>query len=136
MRLSTWALGALMTLSLLAGNQTLNAQTVTTFYSESFENGDGGWAEAPQPILRRNSNWEIATPAGSVINAASDGQNAWITGASLPYNDNARAAVVSPVIDLSNAINPILTLDVWWEAEDLQDGAFLEKLTPLVDTSK
>ncbi len=90
-------------------------------YVEGFESGAGGWASGGA-----NSSWELGTPAGAVITAASTGANAWTTGLTTPYNQNERSYVQSPAFDFSSLEHPYLKFDLWWDAQEGQDGANLQ----------
>ncbi|MEO1715462.1 MAG: HYR domain-containing protein, partial [Bacteroidota bacterium] len=64
-------------------------------YVEDFENGEGGFA-AGTPGCATINSWEFGTPAGTVIQGAASGNNAWATGLSTPYADNEQSFIVSP----------------------------------------
>ncbi len=82
-------------------------------YSESFEEGDGGWK-----VVGNNSSWQVGVPGGTIIDAASDGQQAWVTNLEGAYNVNDTSYLVSPIFDFSEATtDPVLTFDIWWEAD-------------------
>ncbi|NJO00644.1 MAG: hypothetical protein HC880_02190 [Bacteroidia bacterium] len=93
-------------------------------YSESFEDGAGFWNAV---ALQGNVNdWELGTPAGSVIMGASDGENAWATNLDGAYADSQVSAVLSPYFDFSDLENPQFSLDIWYETEPFFDGAALQ----------
>lgn len=97
---------------------------VSTFpYSEDFENGEGGWLEGGV-----NNSWTFGTPAKSVIQGASSGVNAWVTGglATGDYNANEQSWVVSPCFDFSGLTSASISLDIWWEIFFSTDGAVLQ----------
>ncbi|MDX2302293.1 MAG: HYR domain-containing protein, partial [Microscillaceae bacterium] len=123
--LGKWLL-CLMMLGIMDVNiHNLSAQIL---YQESFESGANGWTKVVGPF-GRNSSWELGTPSASVINSASDGTQAWATNLDGNHNFNEQSAVLGPNIDLGSAVNPILSLDVYWETVFFQDGAFLEVST-------
>src|SRR5690606_855553 len=79
----------------LAGDGDPSNNTVTTTvtsvpvisgfpYSQNFENGEGGWRPGGT-----NSSWAFGTPAGSVIQGASSGVNAWATNLTGYYNNRS-----------------------------------------------
>lgn len=113
------------------GNDTLSGTlvskpTITTFpYYENFESGNGGWTATNGA----NGTWALGTPAGAVINSAASGSNAWVTNLTGFYNDNDNSYVESPCFDLSNICNPVVELDIWWDAETSWDGAVLQSST-------
>lgn len=97
-------------------------QTITSFpYMESFETGAGGWF-----TLGDSSSWELAVPAGLIINTASDGDTAWVTNADGDYNNSETSYLRSPGFDFSNVSQPRVVFDLWYETEDLKDGLFLQ----------
>jgi hypothetical protein len=105
------------------GNDTASVSTATLAvaslpYFEDFEGGDGGWAAGG------NGTWAFGTPAGTVINTAASGINAWCTGNLTGiYNNSEASYVLGPCLDLSTAFNPFLTLSVNWYSEFSWDGA-------------
>ena len=100
----------------------VNAQIDTFPYSESFEEGDGGWTA--------DAVWELGTPANDVIMGASDGDNAWATVLAGDYAAGSLGSVTSPVFDFTNAeSDPMISMDIWWQAEFSWDGAVLQSST-------
>ena len=90
-------------------------------YNEGFENGNGGWIAGGA-----NSSWALGTPAGSVINSAATGTQAWVTGISSQYNANEQSFVQGPCFDFTNLAAPQIKMNVWWESEANWDGAVLQ----------
>ncbi len=96
-------------------------QSINTFpYSESFEGGPSGW------IAEGDNIWELGTPNGSIINSASDGDNAWVTVLAGNYPTNATAFVLSPIFDFTSLADPEIEFDIWYEIETGWDGAALQ----------
>lgn len=101
-----------------------NLPVIGTFpYFESFENGNGGWL--PQGTL---SSWALGTPAKAVIQGASDGNNAYVTGGLGfgKYNPNEKSFLLSPCINFTGIQQPIIEMRIWWHSELGQDGAVLQ----------
>ncbi|MCB9934610.1 MAG: putative Ig domain-containing protein [Planctomycetes bacterium] len=99
--------------------------TVSTFpYTEDFETA----ATADDWTVSGNvSSWELATPAGAVINSAASGTNSWTTDATGAYLDNEDGAVVSPRFNMSALTSdPWIRMAIWWDAENTWDGAVLQ----------
>lgn len=90
-------------------------------YSESFESGAGYWTTGGTL-----SSWALGEPAGSVIDTAADGINAWVTHLSGLYNINERSFVESPCFQLDGMSDPWLEMSIWFEAESGWDGAQLQ----------
>jgi len=101
---------------------TTGAAPLSAFpYVEGFEGGAGGWTSGGG-----NSSWELGTPNGAVIQGASTGSNAWTTGLTTAYNLDEQSYVQSPAFDFSALAHPYLKFDLWWDAEEDQDGANLQ----------
>ena len=101
-----------------------NFPEISTFpYSEDFESGMGGWVSGGI-----NSTWAFGTPAKTVIIGAASGDSAWVTGGlgTTTYVNNENSFVISPCFNFSTLSNPLITLDIWWDAENSFDGAVLQ----------
>ncbi|MEL6625538.1 MAG: T9SS type A sorting domain-containing protein [Bacteroidota bacterium] len=99
-------------------------QVVNSFpYFEDFEGGQAGWTS--QGV---NNTWAFGTPAKNVIQGASSGVNAWVTGGLglTTYTNFEQSFVLGPCFDFSGVTAPIIELDIWWDAEDSFDGAVLQ----------
>lgn len=90
-------------------------------YAESFESGNAGWTAGGE-----NSSLELATPAASLINAASDGSMAWVTNASGYHNNAEYTYLVSPCFDFSALSNPTLDVDLFYNVQNFTAGMVLE----------
>ncbi len=90
-------------------------------YSESFENGNGGWT-----LDGDGGVWELGNPSGSILNMASDGNNAWVTRLSGNYPDAATASVLSPAFNFSGLQDPLFAFDISYDIETGWDGAALQ----------
>ena len=97
--------------------------TVATFpYIEDFESGQADWIASGT-----NSSWAFGTPANPVINGASSGVNAFVTGLNGTYNTNENSEVRGPCFDFSDMEGtPWVAVDVWWNSEFSWDGAVLQ----------
>ncbi|MGK7388697.1 MAG: fibronectin type III domain-containing protein [Candidatus Cyclobacteriaceae bacterium M2_1C_046] len=94
---------------------------VTSFpYTESFEDGKSSWAVEGDPV------WELGVPSGDILNAASDGDTAWVTNLSGNYPDESTSFLVSPVFDFTNRHDPIIEFDLWYDIEFGWDGLALQ----------
>ncbi len=99
----------------------IHGQKIATFpYFEDFENGQGGWSSGGSA-----NSWAFGNPNKPVINSASSGTRAWVTGGlgAGDYNPNENSAVRSPEFDFTNMQQPVVQLRVWWNAEFSWDGA-------------
>jgi hypothetical protein len=96
-----------------------------TPYFESFEQNAGGWLSGGE-----NVSWEWAKPSLThTINKAPDGERVWTTQAGGTYNVNEASYVEGPCFDMSALTRPMLSLQVWSEADSTKDGAILEYST-------
>ncbi|MCW8941068.1 MAG: fibronectin type III domain-containing protein [Flavobacteriales bacterium] len=97
---------------------------VTSYpYFEDFENGKGCWIEDNTT----NGSWGFGTPAMTVINSAASGINAFATGnLNGTYNANENSWVLSPIFDFTNANNPKIEMEIWWNSEFSWDGVVLQ----------
>lgn len=102
----------------------ISSANVNTFpYAESFETGNGDW------LVTGVSTWALGTPAGAIIDTASDGTQAWVTNLTGNYADNSLGFVNSPCFDFSTISNPWINLDIWYDIETSWDGALLQTST-------
>lgn len=100
---------------------TLNPSISTFPYIEGFENGSGAWSTGGA-----NSSWALGTPAGTIINSAANGVNAYVTNLTGTYNDNEASFVLSPCFDFSSLNAPQLKMNIWYETESSWDGTMLQ----------
>lgn len=100
----------------------VNIPVITSYpYSEGFENGNAGWIAGGQ-----NSSWALGTPAGTVINSASQGTASWATNLTGDANISEESFVQSTCFDFTNLVSPIVSFDIWWESDNSNDGAALQ----------
>lgn len=95
-------------------------EVVNTFpYSEDFE-AEHGW-----DIDGTSPSWEVATPAGEIINSAASGSKAFITNADGSHNKDEASFVQSPEFDFSSLTNPMIELKTWWNLDKDSDIAYI-----------
>ncbi len=115
---------AILTNDSIVGTTTKNHISVSAFpYTEDFETNTGGWF-----VTGILPSWAWGTPAKTVIQGASSGQKAWVTGGlgAGDHANNERNQVEGPCLDFSNTPGPWIGLDAWWNAEFSWDGANLQ----------
>lgn len=99
--------------------------TATNPYLEDYENGNGGWISGGT-----GSSWALGTPAKNNIKGAASGINSWVTGGLGVglHTSSERSYVLSPCMDLSkmDSNTTEVSMDVWWNSENKQDGAALQ----------
>ena len=96
--------------------------TISAFpYTESFETGNGGWIASGLA-----STWALGAPAGTVIDTAFNGTQAWVTNLSGNYNNNEASFVTSACYDFTSLTTPIIAFNIWYEANTSNDGALLQ----------
>ncbi|MBY0436040.1 MAG: hypothetical protein K2U26_18265, partial [Cyclobacteriaceae bacterium] len=98
--------------------------TSTLPYADSFETSDGGWTAGGTL-----SSWALGTPAGTIINTASNGTKAWVTNLTGNYPNNERSFVLSPVFSISGLSEVNIDLDIMHRIETGWDGASLQAST-------
>ena len=98
-----------------------NTILVENSYSESFEDGDGGWM-----AYGTNSSLELAEPNYTIINHAGDGDYAWVTNATGPHNQSEVSYLESPCFDLSDMVNPKFKAMVQYETTPLMSNFLVE----------
>ena len=91
---------------------------IATDYSEEFEGTDGYWYA--------EGDWAQGAPAGTVIDGAGAGMDAFVTNLAGNYSDAATSYLYSPCFDLSSMTAPFLRFSINWDIEDDWDGAWLE----------
>lgn len=90
--------------------------TVSEEYAESFEKNNGYWY-----ATGTNSTWAYGTPAGTSLNAASDGTKAWATKLSGNYSNNETSYLESPCFDLTNIPFPVFSFEYKMLVADAND---------------
>ena len=101
---------------------------INTFpFTDSFE-ATSIWI----PLANNNNpnlSFELGTPAGTTINSASDGTQAWVTNLTGNYNNNEQSFLFGPVFNFTNIQEPVILMDIWYETEVGFDGAILQSST-------
>ena len=87
-------------------------------YLEDFESGNDDWYTGGT-----NSSWQYGIPAGSTINSAASGTNAWVTNLTGDYNPDEISYITSPRFNLSGINYPKIEFSIWWYSEGFYDGA-------------
>ncbi len=90
-------------------------------YFEGFESGNGGWISGGA-----NSSWALGVPNNTIIDTASSGTKAWVTSLDTNYNFSEASYVTSPCFDFTSLLDPVVSLDVFWNSEFSWDGAVLQ----------
>ncbi|MBK0404382.1 T9SS type A sorting domain-containing protein [Adhaeribacter sp. BT258] len=99
--------------------------TITTFpYFENFEGANHGWTTGGS-----NNSWALGTPAKSAITGAASGTKAWTTNPTGNYNNDEDSYVLSPCLNMSTMIAPIVQMKIWWDSENGWDGTVLQAST-------
>lgn len=97
-----------------------NIPVISTLpYSEGFESGTGFWSA--------DGSWELGAPAGTLINAANNGVNAWVTNLAGDYPNGENAFVVSPCFDFSAlTVDPVFRFAHIFDTENCCDEGFVD----------
>ena len=104
----------------LTANITSQETIIISDYTESFEAGNGGWM-----AFGENSTMELAMPANTLINAAAEGDYAWVTNATGNNSSNELSFLESPCFDFSGLTNPVLKAMVQYETTQLTTNFFV-----------
>lgn len=104
----------------------------------SIPGGTPGGPSAPPPIFTEffdgsiangwtlpQTAWEIGDPNGSGPGTALSGTNLLALKLAGGYDNNWDFSCVTPEIDLTNAVNPILSFSHWYEMELFFDGVMV-----------
>jgi hypothetical protein len=75
------------------------------------------------------TNWELGTPNYGLLNNAHSTPNSWCTNLMSAYYINAEAILTSPLIDFSQAVNPVLNFWMNYNTELGYDGVYVEYST-------
>ena len=110
----------LFSVSSFIGNYSISDSISTFPYIQSFEDSQL-WLSGGQ-----NSSWELGVPNNGFINSASEGQKAWVTGLSSPYNSYEKSWVESPTFNFSNLVFPSISFDILYSCEEFEDGVCFE----------
>ncbi|MBP9151720.1 MAG: T9SS type A sorting domain-containing protein [Flavobacteriales bacterium] len=91
-------------------------------YSQGFETGAGGWTSGGTA-----NSWELGAPAGTLINSANAGVNAWVTNLDGPYTVSELSYVESPCFDFSSLnIDPVFRFAHIFNTENCCDEGYIE----------
>ncbi|KXK43936.1 MAG: gliding motility-associated C-terminal domain-containing protein [Chitinophagaceae bacterium] len=97
------------------------AITINSFpYNEDFEATNGNWVNGG--VL---DDWAWGSPSKSIIQNAGGGAKCWIVGGLSGnfYNYNERSYILSPCFDFTNLTHPFVKFKIYWETENVYDGA-------------
>ena len=96
-------------------------------YSQSFESWNGGWTVVNDPDSFTPPSWEYGVPAAEFINAAGDGQKAWVTNLEGFANQGEVSYIQSTCFDFSGqTAKPAIEFLINYSAEEGSNGAFVE----------
>ncbi|MEO0321829.1 MAG: hypothetical protein AAF447_02650 [Myxococcota bacterium] len=99
--------------------------TPAAFLDVDFEADAGGFT-----VGGTAASWARGAPAGTVIDRAANGANAFVTNLTGDYNDNEGSFLESPPMDLRGAGgDPILSFNLWHVTESCCDEGFVEVST-------
>lgn len=103
---------------------------IKTFpYQESFESAGHGWvSEGLNSPPNNTTSWTLGPPAGTIINVAADGTNAWLTRDNVlgTYNNSERSVLYGPCFDMTQLQRPVLSVEYWNNTDPGNDGAYIE----------
>ncbi|MCK5210943.1 MAG: hypothetical protein KAQ79_23095, partial [Cyclobacteriaceae bacterium] len=96
-------------------------QSINVFpYEEDFENFNS------QAFRGDSASWQLMVPNGYIIKGDA-GNKAWVTSnIDNRHNDNEHSFVALPAFDLRSLLRPMISVDIWANAENTRDGAVLQ----------
>ena len=99
--------------------------TVTELpYVANFTNNSEGWSVVDSS---QNSSWEFGVPAGTIINTANSGTNAWVTNLDGDYNASEFSYFQSVCFDFTDILEtPRISLNIIYNTETNFDAGWLE----------
>ncbi len=89
-------------------------------YFEDFESGNGGWSGGDENL----NSWSFGTPDRNTIKSAASGVTAWFTRFDSTLVDSS--SVISPCYDFTNIERPMVSLGLFRNFENNEDGAALQ----------
>jgi len=101
----------------------------TTVYNADFSNATGNNAWVSASTGSGTGGWTRGTVATHATGATGTYTYSNMYTGSNEYNANTISSVTSPVVNLTNYTNLILTFNVWYNTESYWDGANLEYST-------
>lgn len=100
-------------------------------YFTDFESGPGTWVALSS--AGSDTSWVFGSPAGSIIDHAKSGTQAWWTGGNEnaatdfgTYHHNEISEVIGPCINLSGIKRPMISLNYWSDTQNGFDGAVVQ----------
>ncbi len=94
--------------------------TLSPAITQSLESNDGNWH-----AMGKNMSWEHGTPAGTNLDAAHSGENAWVTNLDGIYQYSDSSFLVSPCFDLTGLEAAIFQFWLNADLEENTDGLAL-----------
>ena len=101
--------------------------TLSTFpYNQGFESNTGSWTSGGT-----GNDWAWGSPSKAFITSAGGGSKCWVTGglSGSFYNNGERSYVMSPCFDFTTLPNPIISFKIFWDCENIYDGATFQYST-------
>ncbi len=105
----------------------LSVIKVGNWYIEQFEDNQSEWTSYASPDNLTNS-WTYGQPGDDVFTSASAGGNIWYTDI-VTNNIPEQSWVASPCFDFTEAIRPMIAIDLWREFGNNSNGAVLQYST-------
>ncbi|MBW6492562.1 MAG: carboxypeptidase regulatory-like domain-containing protein, partial [Lentimicrobium sp.] len=91
-------------------------------YFADFESDNGGWVSG---AISGTDQWQWGVPAQTNINRAFSGTKVWMTGLNANYAANSNMYLMRE-FDFSNAVNPMISVQLFLQTENNWDGMILE----------
>lgn len=108
--------------------QSVGIPVIPVSYSQQFfDDFNGvnvGWSTTNSG--NPNTIWQLGTPAFGGTNSAYSGTQCWDVNLTTAYGNNANCALVSPLFDFTNAVDPEVSFYINHRTENAWDGTRLE----------
>ncbi|MBK9423449.1 MAG: T9SS type A sorting domain-containing protein [Bacteroidetes bacterium] len=100
--------------------------TYTSPFCDNYDGTNVGWSANIVGTGNPGTQWELGAPTFGATNTAFTAPNAWDINLNVGYTGNANCELLSPIFDLSNAVD--VKLSFWRNSncEDNWDGVRLE----------
>ncbi len=101
-------------------------------YCNDFEGSQNPWVTLNAlTYSQNNNNWQLGTPAQSLLNSAHSGTNAWMTKLTANYSAKDSSGLFTPLFNVIGS--KCYELEFWhmFRTEDLYDGGTVEYSTDL-----
>ena len=99
--------------------------TVNNFpYTQDFEGTGGGWTSGTTGGIA--NSWEHGSPTGTIISAAGQGSEAWVTNLDGDFSNDELSYLISPCMDLTGVPTPRMSFGYIFAGGNFSDDLAIE----------